>query len=420
MRAIFLIVEREFLQRVRQKSFWLVLLLGPLFFLLAMIVPIGLSMKKDKQSEVLYLDETGLLENYLYSDAHLAFIPTHLRLDQAMELTQTEGYNGLLRLSKDSTGWHCDYFGKEGFGQSIPAQLQPIVQERIRHFELDQRAALELPPVQFKTTASESEQMNSSVQFVAGLFVALLVLVFINQYAYMVLRGVVEEKQNRISELLLTSVKPMHFITGKIIGIASVAFLQMAVWFGLAGLLSLTVYKYFQLARFTDAHLAQTLRHTTDMAQSLEMNALLNATGSLELGFLLGGFLFYFVFGYLLYSALFAMVGVAVGNDADAQQLAMPLTLPLVLPVVLLQVVVENPSSTLTKFLSLFPLTSPTAMLIRLPFGVPAFELVSSGIVLLLAFVGVSYGASKVYRLGVLLYGKKLRFAEIWKWLQAG
>lgn len=418
MHPIIIIAQREFLQRIRQKSFWILMLLGPLFFALAMIVPIGLAINKEETNEVLVLDQSELLSNHLYTDPSIQFVEATGSLEE--NLTLAEKYDGLIQIQKDSLGWKTTLFQHGMLGQKSPETLRLLLQQRISEYEITSKSNLDLPRVRFETASLSVNKGEASetAGFVFGLFGAILIIVFINQYANMVLRGLVEEKQNRISELILTSIKPMYFITGKIVGIASVAFLQMFAWFSLAGLLSFITKSWFKLERFSDARLEETLRHTTDIKQSMEMNSLLNAISSVDLGFLFFSFLFYFIFGYLLFSALFAIVGVSVGNETDAQQMAMPFTLPLAIPVMLLQYITENKESGLVQFLSIFPLTSPTTMLLRLPVGVPTTELIGSMLALITTFVLAAYIASKVYHTGVLMYGKKLSWKEMWKWVK--
>ncbi len=417
MHPIFIIAQREFLQRIRQKAFWILMLLGPIFFLLSMIVPIGLSMKKETASQILYLDDSSLLSEYLYSDPTISFVETAGNLADCKQ--KAANFDGFLWITKDSSGWKNQFFQSSMIDAKDPSLLKYVLKDRITEYEIESKTAISIPKIAFKTANFPAENAGApdqTIGFVMGLFGAILIIVFINQYANMVLRGIVEEKQNRISELILTSIKPMNFITGKIIGIASVAFLQMFAWFSMAGIISFSVHKWFKLERFSDAQLEQTLRYSNDMKQSLEMNSLLNAFSTLDFGLLFAGFVFYFVFGYLLFSALFAIVGVSVGSETDAQQMAMPFSLPLAIPVMLLQYIGDNPDSNLVHFLSLFPLTSPTTMLLRLPMGVPMVELLLSMSILIATFFLAAFVASKVYRAGVLMYGKKLRIADFCRW----
>jgi ABC-2 type transport system permease protein len=203
---------------------------------------------------------------------------------------------------------------------------------------------------------------------------------------------------------------------GKIVGIASVAFLQIAAWFCFSGIFSLTVYKWFRLERFNNEHIFQTIQQLPDSSQSFEIQTIMNDFSQINGHLFVGCFLFYFLVGYLLYSAIFATFGVAIGNDTDAQNITISFTLPLSLPVLLMQYISEHHNSAIVSFLSIFPFTSPTTMLLRLPFGVPWFELALSMLVLFASFVIAAYIGAKVYRTTILMYGKKPHLKEIIRW----
>jgi len=415
MHPLYIIARREFLQRVRQKSFWVMLLLGPFFLLLVMVVPIGLAMEKESSSEILFLDESKELEDFLYSEPDLALVKVSGTVAENFKKAKKGGYAGLLWIGKESGEWQVRYYPS---GLSGPQQelIREVVKRRITEYELTGKQNIDLPDVNFRVATIaeiDKSEPDNAVGFAIGLFAAVIILVFINQYSHMVLRGVVEEKQNRISELILTSIKPIYFISGKILGIASVAFLQIFIWCLLSGTITFGVQKYFKLERFSDNNLADTLKTAKDVSQTLEMNNLLNSISTIDAGMLFLGFIFYFVCGYLLYSVLFAIVGISAGSDTDAQQMAIPFTLPLSLPVILLQYITDNQDSSLTFFLSVFPFTSPTAMLLRLPHGVPTSELLISATVLVLTLVLAAFAAAKIYRIGIFMYGKKLNLSEL-------
>ncbi len=391
------------------------LLLGPFFLIVIMVVPIGLAMEKENASEILYLDQSGEMEEYLYTEPGMALVKTNGTKEECFQAAKKGGFAGLLVINRDGSNWQTRFYPAGMSGQN-PALLKAVIQRRITEYELEDRLNSTLPKLDFKV-ASLSEiakgEPDSTMGFVAGLFAAVLVLVFINQYSHMVLRGIVEEKQNRISELILTSIKPIYFISGKIAGIASVAFLQILIWGVLSGCVTFSIQHYFKLDRFKDQNIAATLKQANDIPQTLEMNSMMNSISSINGWALFSGFLFYFVFGYLLYSAVFAIIGIAVGSDTDAQQMAIPFTMPLAIPVVLLQYISEHPDAGLTRFLTVFPLTSPTTMLLRLPLGVPLWEILLSGGTLLVTLFIAAFSAAKVYRIGIFMYGKKLSWAEV-------
>ncbi|MBC7391021.1 MAG: ABC transporter permease [Opitutaceae bacterium] len=418
MHPLYIIAKREFVQRVRQKSFWIMLLLGPFFLILIMVVPIGLTMQKETSSEMLYLDKTGKLDEYLYSEPEFNLIKANGQISDCLKKVKREGYSALIVIDEKNNKWQCKYYQTGISGPSL-SLLKAILQRRIIEFELTDKQNISLPLIEFQNVSLsefQKDEPNQTIGFIAGLFAAIIILVFINQYSHMVLRGVVEEKQNRISELILTSIKPVYFISGKILGIASVAFLQIFVWFALSGIVTMSVKKYFNIDRFSKQNIAKTLESAKDISQSLEMNSIINSIESINTWSLLLGFIFYFVFGYLLFSSLFAIVGIAVGSDTDAQQMAIPFTLPLSIPIILLQYIIDNQGSGLTLFLSLFPFTSPTTMLLRLPFGVPYWQFIASGCILILTLILSSYSASKIYKTGILMYGKKFSLKEVIHW----
>jgi ABC-2 type transport system permease protein len=418
MHPTLVIAQREFLQRVQQKSFWIMLFLGPFLLLLALVVPIGMAMENESTAQVLYIDQTGLLDNYLYSTENVQFVKTTGSIGEAR--LKSEEYDGLLYIDKNASGWETKFYKTENANLKKTSILETIVKQRIDEYELLFRADTELPKVSFQSSSFDVEEFDKQdlnmVAFVVGLFAAILMVIFINQYANMVLRGVVEEKQNRISEIILTSIKPFHFMMGKIVGIASVAFLQIGVWFSFSGILSLTVYKWFRLERFNNKHIFETIQQMPDSSQSFEINTMLNDFSQMNGLLIVACFLFYFLVGYLLYSAIFATLGVAIGNDTDAQNFTISITLPLSLPVLLLSYINDHHDSAFVTFLSIFPFTSPTTMLLRLPFGVPWFELAMSMVVLFASFVMAAYAGTKVYRTAILMYGKKPDFKEIMRW----
>lgn len=418
MHPLYIIAKREFLQRVRQKSFWIMLLLGPFFLILIMVVPIGLTMKKETSTEILYLDKSGELDEYLYSEQEFNLVKVNGQLTDCLKKAKKEGYAGLILLDKINNNWQCKYY-QTGMTLQGFTLVKAIIKGRITEYELADKQNISLPSVDFQSASTmdfNNGEPDNTIGFIAGLFAAVLILVFINQYSHMVLRGVVEEKQNRISELILTSIKPLYFISGKIIGIACVAFLQIFVWFTLSGLVTISISNYFKIERFSDQNIAKTLENANDITQTMEMNSVLHSIASINGLEIFLGFIFYFVFGYLLFSTLFAIVGIAVGSDTDAQQMAIPFTLPLSIPVILLQYITENQDSGLTLFLTLFPFTSPTTMLLRMPFGVPNWQLIASGSILVLTLILSAYSAAKIYRTGILMYGKKFSLREVLHW----
>jgi ABC-2 type transport system permease protein len=231
------------------------------------------------------------------------------------------------------------------------------------------------------------------------------------------MRGVIEEKTSRIVEVLVTSVKPTQLMLGKILGIASVGLLQFAIWIALTAAASTAVGALGLLS--PDPQQVAALGAAGQAAPELDgIQAALGTLESLNLPGLIGMFVFYFLSGYLFYGALFAAVGAAVDSETDTQQFMLPLTLPLVLTFILSTSIIENPNGPIAVALSMIPFSAPIAMMIRLPFGVPWYEVAASMSLMVLGFLGTVWLAGRIYRVGILSYGKKPTYADLWKWIR--
>jgi ABC-2 type transport system permease protein len=254
----------------------------------------------------------------------------------------------------------------------------------------------------------EENLSSSELSLVIAMLSGFLIYFFIFMYGAMVMRGVIEEKTNRIIEIMISSVKPFQLMMGKIIGIALVGLTQFLFWL-IVALIG------FSLAPF--------LMESSDLIQGEinNSNASLNSVeilNNLPIYSLIFGFIFYFIAGYFLYGSLFASVGAAVDQETDSQQFMLPLTLPLIVSFIMIQPIIDNPHGDLAYWFSMIPFTSPIIMMVRIPFGVPIFELILSMTILLIGIVSSIWLSSKIYRVGILMYGKKTSYKEIWKWLK--
>jgi ABC-2 type transport system permease protein len=259
----------------------------------------------------------------------------------------------------------------------------------------------------------------------------LLIYFFIFLYGAQVMRGVIEEKTSRIVEVIISSVKPFELMMGKIIGIALVGLTQFLLWmvltFSMVGLAG----KVMAEKNYNPEQLEQSFQSSGagmpgGMGQPFggatvkppsTADAFAGLSESINLPLMLGCFLFYFLGGYLLYGALFAAIGSAVDSEADTQQFMLPITIPMILAITMSQVILTNPESSMAFWFSIIPLTSPIIMMVRLPFGVPTFDLVLSMVLLIVSFIGATWISGKIYRTGILMYGKKNSYKELWKWL---
>jgi len=245
---------------------------------------------------------------------------------------------------------------------------------------------------------------------IIGSISGILIYIFIFMYGTMVMRGVIEEKTNRIIEVIISSIKPFQLMMGKIIGVAMVGLTQFILWIILTMIL-LSVAELF----FMDAN--SITNGLNNQEKSLMITEITNLTNNINLIQILFSFLFYFLAGYLLYSSLFAAVGSAVDAEADTQQFILPVTIPLILAFILIQPIMDNPDGNLSFWMSIIPFTSPIVMMVRLPFGVPIWEILLSMFILIITFILTTWIAAKIYRVGILMYGKKATYKELLKWI---
>jgi ABC-2 type transport system permease protein len=272
-----------------------------------------------------------------------------------------------------------------------------------------------------KLTANGFEEGNAGLTTAIGFVGAILIYFFIFLYGVQVMRGVIEEKTNRIVEVIISSVKPFELMMGKISGIALVGLTQFLIWVGLVAALSGPVSGLvMQLMDVNPAELGAMSKGVGESgaANNSGFGGLLAGLSNLNVPLILGLFLFYFIAGYLFYGALFAAIGSAVDNETDTQQFMFPVTMPLVFSFVLAQsIVLQDPNSTLSIWLSMIPFSSPIIMMVRLPFGIPPLQIFASMAFMIAGFVFTVWFAGRIYRIGILTYGKKPSYKEIFKWL---
>jgi ABC-2 type transport system permease protein len=281
--------------------------------------------------------------------------------------------------------------------------------------------------VNLKTFTLSGKENNALLTTAVGFAGGIAIYMFIFLYGVQVMRGVIEEKTNRIVEVIISSVKPFQLMMGKILGIALVGLTQFLLWIVLTFLISSTITTYIAKEKMDAKNVAMSLNtqqangmdklsDTKEMEKSA-MESIMSNMDSINFPLVLTCFVIYFLGGYLLYSALFAAIGAAVDNETETQQFMLPVTIPLILSFVVAQSVITNPESQLSFWFSMIPLTSPVVMMVRVAFGVPAWQLILSISLLILGFVGTTWLAARIYRTGILLYGKKVNYKELSKWL---
>ena len=417
MNKIFLIIKREYLVRVKKKSFIIMTILAPLLMAALIVAPVFLA---DQSQEKRLIAVTEIESSYAKEmtdseNIHFTII-TKEEGDLMKNNISESPYYAIL----DIQDTNFTLYGSQQIGLNVRKSIENQIETIIERNNLKQAGInidiLEKAKTNItiktkiidnegKTTASNTEA-SIGIGFVTGI----LIYMFIFMYGTMVMRGVIEEKTNRIVEIIISSVKPFQLMMGKILGVALVGLTQFFLW------VLLTV----AISAIAEVMFLDTTELTNDV-NSIDQSAILaefsKLTGGIDLVKIFISFIFFFLFGYLMYSSLFAAVGSAVDAEADTQQFVLPITIPLILAFILIQPVMDNPDGLLAFWLSIIPLTSPVIMMVRLPFGVDNWELILSMILLICGFILTTSLAAKIYRTGILMYGKKISYKELWKWL---
>lgn len=429
MHKIWLIFQREYLVRVRKKSFLVMTLLAPLLLVALMVIPIYLATISDESDTILVLDESGLFAGKLKNEDSRSFVPVAGSLASAKQALLESDYSGLLyipRLDLDKPAGIRLYSKSNAsiaHKIAIEASLRREIEARkLQRSGVSQQMLDELKAeVSVATTnlSPEGEKdSNALVTTGAAYAAAFLIYLFIFIYGVQIMRGVIEEKTNRIVEVIISSVRPFQLMMGKILGIAAVGLTQFLLWLILTALATSAVTASFQDELLAQQQAATLGQPNPAAAQGAEIAQALQAFDNLNLSLILGCFVFYFLGGYLLYGALFGAVGAAVDNETDTQQFMLPITIPLILAFVVAQtVIIRNPDGPVAFWMSVIPFTSPIAMMLRVPFGVPVWELLLSMALLVAGFVLTTWVAARIYRVGILMYGKKVNYKELSKWL---
>ncbi|MCB0803585.1 MAG: ABC transporter permease [Flavobacteriales bacterium] len=440
MSKISLIIQREYLVRVKKKSFLIMSIVGPLLIAALMIVPAWLATNEEDSQLVEVIDESGLFINELKNTEEVSFEHTFRSLKDAQNDLNNKGdYTAVLHIPKVivSLPQTAQIFYKDKpKGSSIRYMEEQIAKtienkklEDLYNLSVDQISGLR-PKVRIVsnkiTEDGKSEESADSLATGVGLVLAMFIYFFIFLFGVQVMRGVIEEKTNRIIEVIISSVKPFELMMGKIIGIALVALTQVALWIVLStAFVTIAQSAFSDEIRDVKTEQVKQLEEfnpekgDNDVVKS-EKNIFAELNYKLSLinfPLVIGCFIFYFLGGYLFYGSLFAAIGSAVDNETDTQQFMMPVTMPLIVSIVIAQVVMDNPDGSLAFWASIIPFTSPIVMMVRIPFGVAGWEVALSMVILVATFIGSTMMAGKIYRTGILMYGKKINFKEIGKWL---
>jgi ABC-2 type transport system permease protein len=437
MSKILTITKREFLSRVQKKTFLLTTILLPVIIFAIYGGIIFFSIKSEDNFRIAITDKANVFGGKIESkndDIIFSFLPNEneANLRDKLKKKEFEGYVWVSDSFNASKGDTINYVS----GKTIGLLTREKIQRRLNN-ALEQHNLL--TSLNITKTVLDSLQRGNEIKFAtiegkeendlkAGIsygvgYVAGFVIYFVLfLYGSMVMRGVMEEKTNRIAEVIISSVKPFQLMMGKILGIGAVGLVQFLIW------IALTIFLRFLLPMVipgmqetTDAMNGGTAQALAEAKQSGAMSSFFASLQEINITAIVVCFLFYFIGGYFLYASLFAAVGSAVNEDPqDAQSLLFPIMMPIIIAIIIMTKAVNDPTSGLAVFGSLFPLTSPIVMMARLPFGigttVPYWQLFASIALLIGGFIGTTWLSGKIYRTGILMYGKKVTWKELWKW----
>lgn len=441
MHKILIIIRREYLTRVRKKSFLIMTLLGPILMASVYVLPIYLTTLSDEVKVVQVLDEAGAFVDQFRNTPDFIFTPVEKSFEQAKQDFAVSGDYGLLYIPKTELSVPVTgiFYSTQQPSADITSHIKNVMKREVESLKLQSygldpevlrgiQSSIVLSTIKIDESGAE-EKSSMEISLVLSIFAALLIYLFIFIFGSQVMRGVIEEKTNRIIEVIISSVKPFELMMGKIVGVAMVGLTQFMLWV----VLTVFIIGIFMASMgsemaagtqqmmttqgkvLSQEQLTQMAQQSQDSGMAAEI---IEGIQSINAGAMIGSFLFYFLFGYLLYGALFAAIGSAVDNETDTQQFMLPITAPLILSMVMLGFIVGNPNGPVAFWLSIIPFTSPVIMMARIPFGVPVWQIWLSMSVLVLGFLATTWLAAKIYRTGILMYGKRISYREIWKWIK--
>ena len=424
MKHLKIIIEREYLNKIRNKSFIIMTFVSPLI-IVAFALIIGFLTdvnSKSNAKDILILDESGLFGT-TFTDTetiHYEYLKDKSLQEARAEVLETSKY-GLLYIPKEETAQKA-FYSEESPSLSLVNELTGALEKTLFQYNLTQKGIdkAEIDSARTKITlqmenftGEKTSEFDNVMKIAIGGVAGYLIFMFIIIYGNMIMRSVIEEKTNRIVEIIISSVKPFQLMLGKIIGTSLAGLTQFAIWLVIGGVLFALAPSLFQVDTPTAT---QAMVATESHSEISNIITALYHFPFLETS---GVFLLFFVGGYLLYSSLYAMVGAMVDNETDTQQFLMPILIPLMLAFYVgMFSVIEEPHGTISVVFSYIPLTSPVVMLMRIPFGVAWWEVLISLLLLYITFFLVIKIASKIYRIGILMYGKKPTYKEVWKWLK--
>jgi len=456
-----IIIQREYLNKVKKKSFILITFLAPILFAAIAILPSVIMMgTKEQAKRVGVVDRSGIVMPFLVSNDNVTYVDLGpgAPLDSIKADFKAWDVDVLLSISELDTEKRtltADTYSEKPLGMDTGENIEHRINDAVEAYRVESYGIENLKVIMSEVKSnihvhnytiddSGNEKISESGVYMAvSMILGMMLYMFIALFSGMVMSSVIEEKSSRVVEVLVSSVKATELMFGKIIGVALVALTQFLLWILLTGVIVGVAGSIIGMDKImsvgTEAVSASDMGIHPDMDVDLEslqaaaaqpadsvavsagpsgMEAVVSTLGNLNVGQIVIAFLLFFIFGYLLYASLFAAIGSAVENEGDSNQLQLPVTIPLMLGFFVALYAFKAPDSQLVFWFSMIPFTSPIVMLARIPFGVATWELVVSIVLLILTFIGCAWASAKIYKVGILMYGKKSTFKDLWKWLK--
>ena len=418
MKNIILIAKREFFTQVKKKSFIILTLLTPLLIIVFGGVVSLMFQANETQMQISVIDKSGLFKDKLKSDENIRYIFSSEETEKSLikALETTEEMNGVMIIPKKEIHQlenSIEILTNKNLSnearRNIAGNISEIIKaEKINALGIstaqieDLNKGVNLHVVNVLEKEKKQDSFLVGVKSGLSMFLMYCVFTFIMMYGIRVMRSVLEEKNNRVVEILISSVKPFELMMGKILGVTGVALVQFGVW---------VVMIFASVMTLGSSNVGMA-------GGAAEVQMVLSALSQVNYGLIFFVFVIYFLLGYLFYSAMYAAIGSAVDNETETQQFTLFAILPMMLGFYGSITIMNNPDGPMSFWLSMIPCTSPIAMLARIPFDVPVWELVLSIVILLVSTLGMVFIASKIYRVGILMYGNKVTLKELWKWMK--
>ena len=418
-------------------------ILGPVLMAAIIIVPVFIAQLSDSEYNVAIVDDSALfLESFTDAD-NIKFTPLGVNVDNALTLMHEGRFDAVLHIPETAfqAPSSLRLFSAKTVNFNAKIHIESILKHEYESIKLglagidpEVLAMIETPVrIQAFRIQDDGElttdfpEISMGLGFIGGF----LIYIFIFLFGSQVLRGVLEEKTSRIVEIIVSSVKPFQLMMGKVVGVGLVGLAQFLIWiiltFSIVGIVQAAAPDMFRFTPDEQVHITSSqLLNAEEMAQQKELiqqhnttaGQLMEGLSAINFPVMILSFIFYFLAGYLLYAAFFAAIGSAVDNESDTQQFMLPVTVPLLFSIIMLQMIINNPSGPVAFWLSIIPLTSPVIMMVRIPFGVPYSEIILSAALLILGFLFTIWLSARIYRTGILMYGKKVSYRELWKWVR--